>query len=293
LYHRLLSFNKTQDVVCLGNSHLCSRWSLHFVYNESKGVLQMTRIPLSKTYLKNFLFRYFGWKALALAAITIMSLSLWQLSVARDKQAVSQLWSLITHTDESGKVPSSAVPRPANDVKLRAPYDLSSINADPSYYQRVDALRLYQMARIPAGQKRHEELRIIGDAFRLAVPQSWLEQPLAVLAKPGRPVTFVALDSGKFSNGEITITTKADADGLATAAFFVTNEGPYRVLAGSPENAGPAAFYVHCMSQTMRDELRSGRYAERYLAEVKANNRRESAAAAELVERVRQRRTIK
>jgi hypothetical protein len=259
---------------------------------ESKGVPSMTRISLSKIHVRKLLFRYLGWKALALAAITIMSLSLWQLSIAGRRQSLSQLWSPLKHTSSSDEA-SSTASRPANETKPRAPYDLSSINADSSYYQRIDPQRLYQMAAIPAGQKRHEELRIVGEAYRLALPQSWLEQPLVVLAKPGRPVTFVALDSGKFANDDISITVKADGRGLASTNFFVTNEGRYRVLAGSPENAGPAAFYVHCMSQTMRDELRSGRYTERYLAEVKANKKRQAAAAAELAERIRQRRAIK
>jgi len=149
------------------------------------------------------------------------------------------------------------------------------------------------MAPLPAGQRRHEELRIVGEAYRLALPQSWLERPLGVLARPGRPVTFVALDSGKFANDDISISIKADGSGLASTTFFVTNEGRYRVLASSPENAGPATFYVHCMSRTMRDDLRSGRYAERYLAEVRANKKREGAAAAEIVDRIRQRRAIK
>lgn len=249
----------------------------------------MTRISFSKSFADAFRFCYLGWKALSLAALLIISLALWQLGVAREKQAVSQLWSLIRHTPESG----NTVRRPANDTKLRAPYDLRSINADPSYYQRVDASRLYQMAPIPFGQKRHEELRIVGEAYRLALPQSWLDQALVVLAKPGRPVTFVALDSGKFANDDISITIKADGRGFASTPFFVTNEGRYRVLASSPENAGPATFYVHCISQTTRDELRSGRYAERSLAEVKANRRRQAAAAAEVVERIKQRRAIK
>lgn len=181
----------------------------------------------------------------------------------------------------------------ANDSSPRASYDLSRINADPSYYHRADALRLYQTASVPTGQKRHEEIQIVGEAYRLTLPHNWLEQPLVVIAKPGRPVTFVALDSGKFPNDDLSITIKADGRGLASTSFFVTNEGRYRVLAGSPENAGPAAFYVHCMSQTIRDEVRSGRYAERHLAEVKANKKRQAAAAAELSERIRQRRAIK
>jgi len=225
----------------------------------------MTRISLSKIHAS---------KLLALIAIVIGGLTLWQLGIA---QSVSR-WDLVKHTSLS------------NNAKPATPYDLSLINADSTYYQRVNAQRLYQMAPIPAGQKRHEELRIIGEPFRLAVPQSWLEQPLVVQAKPGRPVTFVALDSGKFANDDISITVKADGSGLASTTFFVTNEGRYRVLAGSPENDGPAAFQVHCMSQTMRDEVRSGRYAERYLAEVKANKKRQAAATAEVAERIRKRR---
>jgi len=236
----------------------------------------MTRISFSKSLVSVFLFRYLRWKALALAALLI-SLALWQLGVAGHE-----------HTSSSAKLLPPTAARSVN-----VPYDLSVINADSSYYQRVDALRLYQLAPVPAGQKRHEELRIVGEAYRLALPQSWLEQPLVVLAKPDRPMTFVALDSGKFPNGDISITIKADGRGLASTSFFVTNEGRYRVLAASPENAGPAAFYVHCMSQTMRDELRSGRYAKRYLAEVKANKKRQASAAGEVVERIRQRRSTK
>ena len=236
----------------------------------------MTRISFLRPLFSVFL---------SVTALSIISLALWRLNIAGHEQA-----SAIKHTSSS-LTPAAA--RSANDSTLRDPYDLSLIEADPTYYQRVDALRLYQMAPIPAGQKRHEELRIIGEAYRLALPQSWLEQQLVVLAKPGRPVTFVALDSGKFPNDETSITIKADGRGLASTSFFVTNEGRYRVLAGSPENAGPAAFSVNCISQTMRDDLRSGRYAERYLAEVKANKKRQATAAAELTERIRRRRAIK
>ena len=214
----------------------------------------MTRISFLKPLFTVFCFRYLGWKMLSLASLLIVSLALWQLSIAGHEQASS-----IKHTS-SLLTPTAA--RSANDSTLREPYGLSLIEADPTYYQRVDALRLYQMAPIPAGQKRHEELRIVGEAYRLALPQSWLEHPLLVLAKPGRPVTFVALDSGKFPNDETSITIKADGRGLASTSFFVTNEGRYRVLVGSPENAGPAAFYVNCISQTMRDDLRSGRQTE-------------------------------
>lgn len=246
----------------------------------------MNPIFLSKIRASKYSLFYLRWKALALAAIMIGSLTVWQMGLA---QSMSQ-WGVVKHMSSSGKGTSSAALNPANTAKPTAPYDLSLINADSSYYQRIDAGRLYQMAPIPAGQKQHEELRIIGEPFRLALPQSWLEQPLVVQAKSGRPVTFVALDSGKFANDDISITVKADGRGLASTSFFVTNEGRYRVLAGSPENAGPATFEVQCISKTMRDEIRSGRYAERYFAEVRANKKRQTAATTELVERIRKRR---
>jgi hypothetical protein len=50
---------------------------------------------------------------------------------------------------------------------------------------------------------------------------------------------------------------------------------------------------VNCMNKARLDDLRSGRYAERYLAEVKANKKRQAAAAADVVERIRQRRAMK
>jgi hypothetical protein len=237
----------------------------------------MTRIFFSKSLVRALRFRSAGWKALSLAVLLIVSLAVWRLGVVGYEQ--SPYAKLLT--------PTAA----ASDSTQRPAYDLSRINGDVGYYHRVDANRLYEMAPIPAGQRRHEEIRIIGEAIRLAIPQSWLEQPLVVLAKPGRPLTFVALDSGKFPNGDISITVKADGSGLASASFFVTNEGRYRVLVSSPENAGPAVFQVYCMSKTMRDEVRSGRYAERYFAEVKANKKREAAAAAELAERIRQKRS--
>lgn len=245
----------------------------------------MTHISFSKSLRSVCRSRYLGWKAFALAGLLIVSLAVWQLVIAGHKQSVDASSSIKSLTP--------AVAPSANDSTLRVPYDLSLINADSSYYERVDPLRLYQMAPIPAGQKRHEELRIVGEAYRLALPQSWLEQPLVVVAMPGRPVTFVALDSGKFANGDTSITIKADGRGLASTSFFVTNEGRYRVLAGSPENAGPAAFQVHCISRTMRDDVRSGRYAEKYLAEVRANKKRQAAAVVELAERIRQKRSIK
>ena len=253
----------------------------------------MARMSLSKSLISNFLLRYLGWKVLTLATVLIGSLMLWQLGSAQHARFLPRPSRSTKPVSSSARVITPAAADSAKEVKAKAPYDLALIEADSTYYQRADASRLYEKAPIPAGRKRPEELRIVGEPIRLVLQQSWLEQPLVVLAKPGRPVTFVALDSGKFSNGEITITIKADAQGFASAAFFVGNQGRYRVLAASPENAGPAAFELHCLSQTMRDDLRNGRYAEQYLAEQRANEQRQAAAAAELAERIRQRRLAK
>lgn len=250
----------------------------------------MSHIPLSQSLLSRLFLRHLGWKVLALAATLVVSVTLWQLGIA---QQLRRSLRPAEPNSLAAIVNNPAAAGSTNEAKTKARYDLALIAADSTYYQRADAARLNDKAPIPAGRKRHDELLIVGEGIRLALPQSWLEQPLVVLAKPGRPVTFLALDSGAFSNGEITITVKADSRGLASAAFFVGNLGRYRVLAASPENAGPATFDLHCMTKTMRDDLRSGRYAEQYLDEQRANERRQAAAAAELAERIRQRRFVK
>lgn len=169
-------------------------------------------------------------------------------------------------------------------------YDLALINADPTYYQRADASRLHHRAPVPPGQKRHSELQIIGSPFRLVLPYSWTEEPLVVRAKPGRPVTFVALDSGKFANGENTITLAADASGVAATPFYVTNQGYYRVLVASPENEGPAEFAFECVTKEFRDDVASGRYGRQYQARQRAAEQRRAQAAAEVAERIRRKR---
>src|SRR5690242_20467873 len=113
----------------------------------------MTLISCSKSFADAFRFFYLGWKALSLAALLIISLALWQLGVAGHEQARPALSSATTYSSLSANLLTST----AAPSTLRAPYDLALINADSTYYQRVDPLRLYQMAPIPAGQKRHEE----------------------------------------------------------------------------------------------------------------------------------------
>ena len=141
-----------------------------------------------------------------------------------------------------------------------------------------------------AGQARFEELVIVGEPFRLALPNSWFEPALAVLAKPGRPVTFVALDTGKFVNDQPTITVMAHARGLARAPFFAFIPGDYRVVAASPENDGQAEFGIQCVTSEFRADLESGAYARRYLAREREAKERRKKAEAEVAERVRRKR---
>jgi len=128
-------------------------------------------------------------------------------------------------------------------------YNLAAIEADPAgYYSQVVPSRVWQRAPPPAGRERHEEILIVGEAYRFVVENEQLAQPLAVRAKPARPVTFTALDQGKFANGEISITVRADNQGYAQVEFWVAGPGGYRVLAGSPENQGPAEFVIRAFT---------------------------------------------
>jgi hypothetical protein len=144
-------------------------------------------------------------------------------------------------------------------------YDLAAILADPeTYYTQVEPARVWQTAPVPAGQVRHEPLQIIGARYQLVEEKTQLVQPLRVKAKPHRPVTFTALDQGKFANGNISITVPADAHGYADVEFSVGQAGDFRVLAGSPENYGPAEFLVQACTASDLAAIQSGEYAQRY-----------------------------
>jgi len=146
-------------------------------------------------------------------------------------------------------------------------YDLAAIRRDPSsYYRRSVPSRVWQIAPMPTGEKQHEELLIVGQRFRFVEANGRLPVPLTVRAKPGRPVTFTALDQGRFANGRLSITIPADEDGYATIDFWVSDMGDFRVLAGSPENHGPAEFTLQALPAAELHDVESGEYAKRYLA---------------------------
>lgn len=154
-------------------------------------------------------------------------------------------------------------------MALRPDY-LAAIDRDPTYYQRAEASRIDEACPKPPGVDRFPELTSMSDCFQIATPMSTASQALRVRALPFRPVTFAALDSGTFPNGEHTVTIRADAQGIAETRFSVTREGDYRVIVGSPENFGHTEFSITCMSDRLKDEWESGRYARRYLSEQRA-----------------------
>jgi hypothetical protein len=215
----------------------------------------------------------FGCRGIAVAVLVVCAFVFWQYALADIK---------LSSPVETSKARHAVKPLPV--------YDLAAIDDDPTYYQRADASRLYLTAPKPVGQVRFEEIRIIGDPFRLVLPHSRVEPALAVRARPGRPVTFVALDSGRFVNDQATITVKADGDGLAIAPFSVSIPGDYAVLASSPENEGRAEFYVQCVTKEFLADLKSGVYAKQYLSRERETIERRKRAEADVAERIRRKR---
>lgn len=174
----------------------------------------------------------------------------------------------------------------ADKPNVNAPakeFDAAAVAADADYYKKVDPSRAWQQAGAPAGKVRNEEVLIVGDPIRLTLANGQLDKPLEVKVKPGMPVTFVALDTGHFSNGEVSITVKADEKGHAQADFWVGGVGNYRVLAGSPENFGPAQFEIQAVTAEELKDIASGKYAADYLAQQAAGeqSRREAAEAVQ------------
>lgn len=220
--------------------------------------------------------RRLGWGT-AIAAVALAGGVLWQLTIAQQSRL-----------KRAAEPASRSVSRPRPEPPG---YDLAA--SSPEHSRPADTLRFKQVASLQPDQQQHEEILIVGDPFRLALKHAWLETPLAVRVKPGRPVTFVALDAGQFANGGHTITVKADESGLATTPFYVDNEGGYRVLASSPESDGEAEFSVQCVTKEFRDSVRSGRHASRYVSGQRDAEKRRAEDATAVHERIRRKRSIK
>ena len=219
--------------------------------------------------------RRIGWSVFLLICAAFGGGVLWRLTFARQTPISPRV------------VVSPPAPHVQQKDEPERSYDLAAINADPGHNKRSGNSELNRTATSPYRQQRQEEILIVGDPMRIVLPHSRVERPLMVRAKPGRPVTFTAPDSGKFPNGETTITVKADGWGLAATTFSVTNEGEYRVLASSPENDGPAEFIVQCVTRKFRDDLHSGRYAQQYFARKRATDEQRTRAKARVEEQIR------
>lgn len=192
-----------------------------------------------------------SWVSLSLVVLC-SGICLWQFGTAQSP-------------DVAAVIPQDSPPPKPTFYDAPDEYDPVAIKADPqAYYGRVVPSRVWQQAPIPPELERHPEIMIEGEAFRFVEMDAKLEQPLIVRAKPGRPVTFTALDHGHFENGERSITLPADANGYAQVEFWVEGGGGFRVLAGSPENQGPAEFVLQAMTANDLTELNSGEYARNY-----------------------------
>ena len=114
-------------------------------------------------------------------AVTVTcSVALWQMALAQQQHQTR----LVTPTLGAAEPPERNI-GPRQDGERLSLYDLAVINDDTTYYQRADASRIRQMAPIPPGQRRHEEIVIVGAPFRLVLPHVWIDEPLVVRAKPG------------------------------------------------------------------------------------------------------------
>ena len=152
---------------------------------------------------------------------------------------------------------------------------------DASEYNRLTEIsRAYQAMPQSAADWPRGELLIISDPYQLAVAGTWLEQPLVVQGTPGSAVTFQALDSGRFGNGRSRMTVRADGRGVAAVRFFAARPGEYRVLASAPDMVIPAHFDIRAVTRQVRDDVVSGRYAQRYVATQGAAAKRRADAAA-------------
>jgi hypothetical protein len=157
-------------------------------------------------------------------------------------------------------------------------YDLAEIEREPdAYYGQSVPNRVWQRAPLPPGKPRHEQLTAEVPAFRFVLANGKESVPIAVQAMPGRPVTFTALDQGRFANGKISITVPADEFGYARADFWVGAAGDYRILAGSPENQGPAEFTLQALAADELRRFESGEYVRSYLAKLAEKARQEKA----------------
>jgi hypothetical protein len=158
-------------------------------------------------------------------------------------------------------------------------YDPAAIQANPAaYYARSVPSRVWQRAPTRAGEPAREHILLLVPPFRFVEDNSPRPVPIAVRAKPGRPVTFTALDTGRFANGKISVTVPADQDGYAKVDFWVGDAGDFRVLAGSPENKGPAEFTMQALPRDELQALESGKYAKEYPAKADSTHKAMKAA---------------
>ena len=128
-----------------------------------------------------------------------------------------------------------------------APFDKAKFEKDPqTYLDVIEPGRVFQCAQpgpdVPA-------LTLIGPVcVSISARDS---APVEVRGAPCAPVTFTALDLGKFLENDLnTITVQADGDGLARVTFAATKGAinDCRILIGSPLASGKVTCTVNVKS---------------------------------------------
>lgn len=131
-------------------------------------------------------------------------------------------------------------------------FDSEQYAADPAGYLSVaEPGRVFQTAQPGPDVPR---LRPISAGFQRITQGATV--PLRVSAAPGAPVSFTTFDLGRFENQLTTVTVRADAEGMAEAAFTATagTIDDIRILAGSPVASGQVRFVVNVALPAAADQ---------------------------------------
>lgn len=119
-------------------------------------------------------------------------------------------------------------------------YDRQAFRERPAeYLEAADPSRAFRPAK---PDRDVPVLRVISEAYFELEPGG--TERLRVRTAPESPVTFTALDGGKFANGLSTITVESNRRGNAFADFTADSGvvGPGVVLVASPEASGQIEF---------------------------------------------------
>lgn len=122
-------------------------------------------------------------------------------------------------------------------------FDLRTFSAQPQrYLNTVEPGRVWQVAQPGDNVPRIASLSSLTQAV-----DPGESVVLKVKVPAGMPVTFTSFDLGAFENQLTSISVKADAEGIAQAAFTASSGtiGTVNILAASPVTSGQLRYMVY------------------------------------------------